>query len=189
MGAVAGKKTVAGNRLGTRRTDAGALEDIAAGDGVYIGNAGMVLVHPFLPRLFDALGIAAQGRLIRPERALCLLHYLTTGETTAPEYELILPKILCNAPLKTPVEREVELTAAELNEADALLEAVIRHWEVLQNTSPDGLRSPSSQPGTPRSGRALAKRPTATAPARAAARARRERGSAELPTKATHAIA
>jgi hypothetical protein len=34
----------------------------------------------------------------------------------------------------------VALTAAEQEEAGALLDAVIRHWEVLRNSSPDALR-------------------------------------------------
>ena len=34
----------------------------------------------------------------------------------------------------------MELSAAELEEAAALLEAVIQHWEALRNTSADGLR-------------------------------------------------
>ena len=74
------------------------------------------------------------------ERALCLLHFLATGQSVAPEYELVLPKILCDMPLPTPVDCCIELSDAEKEEATALLEAVIRHWEVLRNTSPDGLR-------------------------------------------------
>jgi hypothetical protein len=58
----------------------------------------------------------------------------------APEYALILPKILCNIPLLAPVETSLGLTDAETEEALALLEAVIGHWDVLRNTSPDGLR-------------------------------------------------
>jgi hypothetical protein len=111
-----------------------------AGVGIYIENAGLVLLHPFLPRLFEGLGLAAEDKLIQPERALCLLHFLTTGQTIAPEYELILSKILCNIPLATPVESDMALTGSEKEEAEALLEAVIHHWEVLQNTSIDGLR-------------------------------------------------
>ncbi len=97
-------------------------------------------MHPFLPQLFEALGIAAQEKLLHPNRALCLLHFLATGQTIAPEYELILPKILCNLPLEMPVESQVELTIAEQEEANGLLEAVIRHWEILRNTGIDGLR-------------------------------------------------
>jgi contractile injection system tape measure protein len=108
--------------------------------GVYIDCAGLVLLHPFLPRFFEALGIVTEDEILQPDRALCLLHYLATGQSIAPEYELILPKILCNVPLEMPVESAMELSSAELEEAAALLEAVIRHWEALRNTSVEGLR-------------------------------------------------
>lgn len=111
-----------------------------AREGIYIENAGLVLLHPFLPQFFRALDIAAEDALVQPERALCLLHFLTTGQSMAPEYALILPKILCNIPLLAPVETSLGLTDAETEEAVALLEAVIHHWDVLRNTSPDGLR-------------------------------------------------
>ncbi len=109
-------------------------------EGVYIENAGLILLHPFLPRFFEGLGIAVEDKLIQPERALCLLHFLTTGQRIAPEYELILPKILCNLPLEAPVESDIGLTHSETEEAEALLGAVIQHWEALRNTSIDGLR-------------------------------------------------
>lgn len=112
-----------------------------AAEGIYIENAGLVLLHPFLPRFFQALGIASEGEVIlQPERALCLLHFLTTGQRIAPEHELVLPKILCNIPLTAPVEADMDLTDSETEEATALLEAVIGHWNVLKNTSIDGLR-------------------------------------------------
>jgi hypothetical protein len=120
------------------REETGARIDLK--EGLYIACAGLVLLHPFLPRLFGALGIAAQDRLMRPERALCLLHFLATGQRHAPEYELLLPKLLCNVPLEQPVDSWIELTTAEEEEAVALLEAVIHHWDALGDTSIDGLR-------------------------------------------------
>jgi hypothetical protein len=117
----------------------GGHPDIEEG-GVYIENAGVILLHPFLPQLFGTLGIAAEDKMLQPERALGLLHFLTTGQVIAPEYELMLPKILCNVPLETPVDSEVTLTAGEQEEAVALLEAVVGHWAALRNTSPDALR-------------------------------------------------
>lgn len=110
-------------------------------EGIYIENAGLVLLHPFLPQFFTALKIAEDDKLIQPERALCLLHFLTTGETIAPEYALVLPKLLCKVPLTKPVAMDVELTEVELDEAVALLEAVIRHWDVLKNTGIEGFRN------------------------------------------------
>ncbi len=108
--------------------------------GIYIKNSGLVLLHPFLSQFFSALNIADGNTLLQPERALCLLHFLATGQPTAAEYNLILPKVLCNIPLLTPVKTNLELTDTEMTEAIALLEAVIGHWNVLRNTSPDGLR-------------------------------------------------
>ena len=109
-------------------------------EGIYIENAGLILLHPLLPQLFSALGIADEKNLLQPERALCLLHFLATGQSSAPEYDLILPKILCNIPLLTVIDSDLQLTPDEIDEAVALLEAVIGHWTVLRNTSPDSLR-------------------------------------------------
>ncbi len=126
--------------LHVQHVDAEEDIEIDIGEGIYLGNAGLIILHPFLPQLFTALNISDDTELLQPQRALCLLHFLTTGQTTAPEYELILPKILCNVPLEIPVESDVALTDNEREEAVALLDAVIRHWEVLRNTSRDGLR-------------------------------------------------
>ena len=122
---------------GAKREQAIARVDL--GEGVYVGCAGVVLLHPFLPRLFEGLGIVADDKMVQPERALGLLHFLATGQRIAPEYELLLPKLLCGVPLEEPVPSPV-LTAAEEDEAVALLAAVIRHWDALGDTSIEGLR-------------------------------------------------
>jgi Contractile injection system tape measure protein len=109
-------------------------------EGIFVECAGLVLLHPFLPRLFETLHIAKDGSLVQPERALCLMHFLATGERRAPEYALVVPKILCNLPLEEPVAAPVELTVEEEDEAATLLQAVIHHWDALGNTSVDGLR-------------------------------------------------
>jgi hypothetical protein len=127
----------------TRRPDDGMTQSIARVDlqeGVFIRCAGLVLLHPFLPQLFEALGIAAHDRMLQPERALCLLHFLATGQRVAPEYELLLPKLLCGVPFEQPVDARIELLAAAEAEALALLDAVMRHWGALGDTSADGLR-------------------------------------------------
>lgn len=111
-----------------------------AREGIFIDNAGLVLLHPFVPQLFRTLHLSDGDRLVQPERTLGLLHFLVTGQTTAPEYELVLPKILCGLPLETVVEQSEALTMADQEEATSLLEAVVTHWTALKNTSPDGLR-------------------------------------------------
>jgi hypothetical protein len=107
---------------------------------IYIDNAGLVILHPFLPQFFEALGIVFNQEIVQSERALGLLHYLVTGQTQRPEYELVLAKILCNVRISTPINAEFEISQDELNESSALLDAVITHWDALRNTSQDGLR-------------------------------------------------
>ena len=108
--------------------------------GIYTGLAGLVLLHPFLPQLFRALGIADDEKLLQPVKAINLLYFLATGHIDAKEYELVIPKLLCHFPLERAVESNVSLADSEQEEAIALLAAVIRHWEVLKNTGAEGLR-------------------------------------------------
>lgn len=119
-----------------RVPDAASVQEQA----LYTGQAGLVLLHPFLPQFFTALDIAEADRLLQPERAACLLYFLASGRRISPEYELTLPKILCCLPLDAPLPADAGLTDAEQAEAIALLDAVIHHWTALRNTSPDGLR-------------------------------------------------
>lgn len=112
----------------------------APDEGIYVDDAGLVILHPFLQMFFEGLGIARDGALLQPGRALHLLHYLATGQSPAPEYALTLPKILCNIPLEEPVELDIALTDREKEESIVLLQAAIRWWDALGNTSPDALR-------------------------------------------------
>ncbi len=74
-------------------------------------------------------------------KAVHLLHFLATGQEHSEEPMLVLPKILCGLTLETPIPQDIDLSDEEKTEATRLLEAVIRNWSVLKNTSPDGLRS------------------------------------------------
>lgn len=115
-------------------------EDKPLTEGIYVQNAGVVLLHPFLPQFFTALGVVEAAKITQPDRALHLLHYLATGAETAAEYELTFAKLLCGIPLEQPVETIAGLTEAEKAEALNLLETVVRYWDALRDTSPDGLR-------------------------------------------------
>jgi hypothetical protein len=112
-------------------------------EGVFVQYAGVVLVHPFLPSLFKRLQLVKEGKfetVDAQQKALYLLYYLATGNTAAEEFELAVPKVLCNWPLEMPVKKFIELGKDELSEADNMLEAVIEQWTVLKNTSIAGLR-------------------------------------------------
>ncbi|PKM38408.1 MAG: hypothetical protein CVV06_00795 [Gammaproteobacteria bacterium HGW-Gammaproteobacteria-10] len=116
------------------------IDDPDIAEGVYVDNAGLVLLHPFLPQLFTASACLQDYKIVKTGRALGLLHYLATGEPTAYEYDLVLSKVLCNIDLPVPVETLTELSLEEQSEADELLTAVVKHWDKLRNTSIDSLR-------------------------------------------------
>lgn len=109
----------------------------------YINNAGLILLHPYLSYCFDALGLR-EGREFKDaaarHKAVQLVGYMAYGEGDIPEYDLVLPKLLCGITPAEPIKRFVPLSDVEKEEADQLLTAVITHWNALGNTSPDGLR-------------------------------------------------
>lgn len=125
-------------------------EKAEVGEGIFVQQAGSVLLHPFLGPFFDRLKLTKAGAftdLVAQQKALCLVHYLCTGAGKAEEHELVIPKILCGYPLKKPVRKGVRLTKKEKDEAEHLLEELIRQWEKLKNTSPTGLRDGFLQRG------------------------------------------
>jgi Contractile injection system tape measure protein len=107
---------------------------------IFLGNAGLVLLHPFLSTLFNALDMAANGKITAPDQALFALHFAATGETTAPEWALTLPKILCGIPLDQSVWRNATLTETAQNEIVQMLDMAIAHWTAIGNTTVSGLR-------------------------------------------------
>ena len=109
-------------------------------EGIFIACAGIVLLHPFLPELFERLGIAAGDTLLQPDRAFGVLHFLATGERRAPEHALVLAKLLCGFPLEAPAGAVSDLMETDAAEAGNLLNAVIGHWDALGGASPDALR-------------------------------------------------
>ena len=123
--------------------------DKATGPDLYplrVGQAGLVLLHPYLSRLFVHCGLMEPGeKRLAPSalpRMAVLLHYLATGRDKAMEFELGLIKVLLglDPPAPVPVCEDL-LAEADKREAQALLAAVVGHWSALQNTSPEGLRA------------------------------------------------
>ena len=108
-----------------------------------IPQAGLVLLHPFISRLFDKSGYLKDGKFRSPEkreRAVCLLHHLATGKEEFPEPALVLPMLLCSWPVGIPVNRFLPLSNDEKEECQRLLESATGHWDALKKTTPEGLR-------------------------------------------------
>jgi hypothetical protein len=126
-----------------KRSVAPTLSRAERANGIYLNCAGLVLLHPFLRTYFDAVGLLTENSFrheYAQQVAILLLHYLATGQRAVPEYELVLPKLLCGWPLNEPLMSDLELPETALAEGENLLQTVINYWDVLKNTSPDGLR-------------------------------------------------
>ncbi|WP_219009849.1 contractile injection system tape measure protein, partial [Aquimarina litoralis] len=115
------------------------IEDSA----LYINNAGLVLLHPYIKILFAALNLLDDEGAIAQEKmelAIHLLHYLATKEEKPKEGSLIFEKFLCGYPLDKPIRKHIKLPKSFKDESEKLLSSVIKNWQVLKNTSADGLR-------------------------------------------------
>ncbi len=114
----------------------------------YVPNAGIVLMHPFLPVFFQKFDLTT-GREFKNEaarnKAIYLLHYLATGQFDAPEYDLVFPKHLCGVDPETPIQKPKRnkkgYKQMVKREAEDLLQAAISHWKRLGSTTPEGLRN------------------------------------------------
>lgn len=112
-------------------------------EGIYIEQAGLVLLHPFLSMFFEKTDLLDNNQWKSPteqRRAVLLCHYLVCGQNTADETDLSLHKILCGLPLTTPIENEFEPTEIEKIATENLLSAVLEYWTSLKSTRSDELR-------------------------------------------------
>ena len=115
--------------------------------GEVVAHAGLVLLHPYLPRCLDALGLYPAGsRGPLPDalwpRAAALLHWLSHGDDDTPlESDLTLVRCLLGRADDPPLTHSLPaLLPHERDEAQSLLEAVPAHWRALKGTSVTGLR-------------------------------------------------
>ncbi|GGY13885.1 contractile injection system tape measure protein [Paludibacterium paludis] len=106
-------------------------------------NAGIVLLANYSQRLFGRLELLDESGFrdgMARSRAVRCLAYLVDGHDSGSEPEWVLPKLLCGMPFSEPVVDDGPLDDATRALLDSLLLAVIAHWTILGNTSPDGLR-------------------------------------------------
>jgi len=97
----------------------------------YIENAGLVLVAPFLPRLFSLLRLTESGKFIDTPaqvRAIFCIQYLVFNRTDFPEFELTLNKLLCGFKTGASIPSSLQLTDHEIETLKQLREGIISHW-------------------------------------------------------------
>ena len=112
-------------------------------DIIYIQNAGIVLLHPFLGTYFTRLNLMEKGQFVQEQarkKAVHLLQYLAYKTTRHAEHELALNKVLCNYPLQEPITQEVTVDAAEAALSEEMINVVIQRAGKLSNSSADGFR-------------------------------------------------
>jgi hypothetical protein len=123
----------------------GAPLDLAFSDAdeIYVENAGLVILWPFLESFFGHLGLLEEKQFRDPaarQRAIGLLQYVVTAEAAAPEYLVPLNKVLCGMAVDDVFEFGPEITAREIDACTDLVAAAIHHAPVLRDMSVDGFR-------------------------------------------------
>ncbi len=105
--------------------------DFDDSERLYIDNAGVVLIGPYLPKFWEQLGWVADNRFNDPETAwlaVQMIQFLCDGQSeTPPEYLLALPKILCGFRPDALFEPPRPLNEEEMAAGETLLEAVLEH--------------------------------------------------------------
>ena len=113
-------------------------------EGMFCQYAGLVLLHPFFTHLFNHLFLLEDGKFNNAaslEKAVLLLYFIATGKTEAKDYELVVPKIFCGMLLHEVIsEDSFLLTEVEREEATNMMHAAIEQWDIIRNTSVEGLR-------------------------------------------------
>ncbi len=111
---------------------------------IYIRNAGLVLLHPFLGIYFSRLGLLDKGKFIdeaSQHRAVLLLQYLVNGRNESEEFELALNKLLCGLAIEETIPLEIVLTEEEITMSAELFAVIFERWDKMKNTSVEGFRA------------------------------------------------
>lgn len=108
---------------------------------LFVHNAGIVLLQPFIPQLFNVLQLTDDERKVlrQPDKACAVLSILT-GDGAPDETKYPLYKLLCGLQPDALVHTAIEITAEERKECVHLLEHVIEYWTALKQISTNALQ-------------------------------------------------
>ncbi|NVK64908.1 MAG: hypothetical protein HWE22_09995 [Flavobacteriales bacterium] len=108
---------------------------------LFVQNAGLVLLNPFLPSLFKQLElINEEKQLIKPELAAHILHYAATGREGDFEFEMAFEKYLCGISPSFTLKKDIVLTEIQKKEVKNMLSAVLEYWTALKSKSTELLQ-------------------------------------------------
>ncbi|WP_437322463.1 contractile injection system tape measure protein [Sorangium sp. So ce394] len=112
-------------------------------DEVYVDNAGLVVLWPFLGHLFERLGLFADAQF-KDRRALHraagLLQHLCTGDLEPAEYQLPLARVLSGMAVTEVFDFGPPVAEAEAEECVRMLTAAIASAPILGEMSIAGFR-------------------------------------------------
>ncbi|WP_286267443.1 contractile injection system tape measure protein [Thalassotalea atypica] len=109
----------------------------------YINNAGLVLLSPYLPRLFSIMELTQHGKFrdqYHQTKAVNVLQHIIAPEREFHEHQLALNKLMCGMELSQSVKPDPTLSDKQKEVINDLLSEVIKQWPALGNTSINGLR-------------------------------------------------
>ncbi len=119
-----------------------------AESGIYIGNAGLIILAPYLKPFFSRLGLLDGKNFVSREAAWKAVHllqhacgYAQSDQDGWSEQELIFNKILCGINIAEPVPERLELSSVEREELNGLLNSVLQNWTIMQRSSVFALQS------------------------------------------------
>ncbi|WP_185287897.1 contractile injection system tape measure protein [Chryseobacterium lactis] len=112
-------------------------KDSDQNDGHYVQNAGLILIHPFIKTFLEHCDLLhpKTKQLTDPELAAHLLHYIATGNTNAPEYDMVFEKFLCNIPMNQSINRHIKLSRKHKTQAKNVIESVQHNWAPMKKSS------------------------------------------------------
>lgn len=111
---------------------------------IYVKNAGLVLLWPFIQRFFQNLGLVEGREFVSPAahgRAVLFLQYLADPDPETAEHLLPLCKLLCGYPDDRPIALALAPTEEEIEQCEGLLATVPSHHPAMKNMRIDGFRT------------------------------------------------
>jgi len=116
------------------------ISDADLEEGIFIENAGLIIVAPFLPTLFSRLMLVDAGKMVNEDMAAMITQFAATGKTKINETDLVLPKLLCGIDIEKVIDVQKNISTQQQEAVNEMLEAIIQHWAILSTTSIEGLR-------------------------------------------------
>ena len=116
--------------------------DNLATEEIYIGNAGLVLLYPFLEGLFNRFGWLERKMFMDPfsrEQAARLISFLV-DEDGMGEENMVLNKILCGMEPGDPLFFPFHETGRAREACEKILRDTVAQWPSMEKTSPAALR-------------------------------------------------